>query len=216
VLPQTGPWQFSDAGLVAYHFADSPTGEEWVEYGALNGRSFRHFSPPAHMQGAESVSLAPSGSRAIITRGGLASVWSIDPATGTQSYENLGFSFAPNGWGTQIAWQPRCSISSTVSNTTVTGTPGADLICVRGDGDTVRGLGGDDIIYVTGHGDTVRGGTGPDVLVVRGGSNVVHGGRNADTINVRDGARHGTLVHGGTGVDVCFADRADRLHSCTS
>jgi hypothetical protein len=216
VLPMTSPWQLSDSGLVAYHFEDGslPISEQRVEYGSMSGRSFRFFTPESYVSGGQSVSLAPSGSRAIIGRGALASVWDIDPTTGTQTYANLGFSYPENGDRTEMAWQPRCTISSTASNSAITGSAGDDLICVRGDDDTVRGLGGDDIVYVTGHQDTVRGGAGRDVVVVHGGSNVVRGGRNADTINVREGARHGTLVRGGTGVDVCIADSADRLHSC--
>jgi Ca2+-binding RTX toxin-like protein len=216
VLGQTDPWQFSDSGLVAYHFADSPTIEQWVEYASMTGRSVSAFVPEAQRRGAQSVSLAPSGNRAVIAQGGLASVWDIDPSTGSQTYANLGFSYTENADGPQTAWQPRCTVSSSASHTTITGTQGADLICVRGDADIVRGLGGDDIIYVTGNGNTVRGAAGRDVLVVHGGTNVVRGGRNADVINVRDGARTGARVHGGTGVDVCIADQGDQLRSCRS
>jgi RTX calcium-binding nonapeptide repeat (4 copies) len=112
--------------------------------------------------------------------------------------------------------QGPCTVSSSASNTTISGTSGADLICVHGDGDTVRGLGGDDIIYGTGHRDTVRGGGGRHVLVVHGGNNVVRGGRNADTINVRTvsavarsfTAAQASLSASQTALTACIAARA--------
>lgn len=212
LLPQTDPWQFSTDGLVAFHFADGPTIEEWVEYLSMAGRSTTGFDPGSVFQGGQSVALAPRGDRAVIARGGQLSVWDIDPTTGTQSYERDSFTITASGYGTQVAWQPTCTIRSTTSDTTITGTSGSDLICVTGNDDVVRGRGGNDTIYVTGYQDTVHGGFGRDVLVVHGRANRTYGGPGADVINTRD--HTDSRSRGGTGTDVCITDRNDRTRSC--
>jgi Ca2+-binding RTX toxin-like protein len=207
------PWQFSSSGLVAYHVYDSPTGEQWVNYYHLVGRTLTAPTDPK-LQGRDSVALSPTGARSAVVRGGQLDVWDVDPQTLALTFEGTGFAFSPSPWGSKVAWQPTCTITSTDSNTTVLGTAGDDLICVTGSGDIVRGRGGNDVIYVTGQNNLASGGTGRDVLVVHGGRNTARGGRGMDLINLRDGAKP-SAANGGRGTDVCIADPADHRLSCS-
>jgi Ca2+-binding RTX toxin-like protein len=207
------PWQFGSGGLVAYHVYDGPTGEQWVNYYHLAGRTLT-APTDSRLDGRDSVTLSPSGARSAVVRGGQLDIWDVDPQTLGLTYEGSGLVFSPSPWGSVTAWQPTCTITSSASNTTVSGTAGSDLICVSGSGDIVRGRGGNDVVYVTGRDDVVRGGTGRDVLVVHGGRNTARGGHGRDLINIRDGARS-SVVNGGRGTDVCIADSRDRLVSCS-
>jgi Ca2+-binding RTX toxin-like protein len=207
------PWQFGSGGLVAYHVYDAPIGEQWVNYYHLAGRTLT-APTDSRLDGRDSVTLSPSGERSAVVRGGQLDIWDVDPQTLSLTYEGPGLVFSPSPWGSVTAWQPTCTITSTASNATVSGTAGNDLICVSGSGDIVRGRGGNDVLYVIGRDDVVRGGTGRDVLVVHGGRNTVRGGHGMDVINIRDGAKP-SVANGGLGTDVCIADPADRLVSCS-
>lgn len=213
VLPSTPPWQFAPDGLVAYRFADAAIGDTWVEYMKMTGRQIRDYEPVSYVRGPTAVALDPNGGQSVIARGGNLSIWSIDSVSGTQTYEGDGFAFIPSDWGVDLALQPTCTIESTASSTTISGTPYRDRICVTGHNDVIQGLGGNDVIYAKGEHNVVRGGRGRDVLVAHGKDDRVYGGRGSDVINVQD--RDGSdLVRGGRLVDVCIADPGDAVLSC--
>jgi Ca2+-binding RTX toxin-like protein len=202
-------------GLVAYHEWTADISDMVVAYGGLRGRTVS-FWPTSELFDGGSVALSPSGNRSAITFGNQLEIWHIDPTSRAQTAENVGFQFPvyDDGKASQPAWQPTCTITSTHSNTTVSGTAGNDLICVSGSGDIVRAHGGNDVVYVTGRDDLVYGGAARDVLVVHGGGNTARGGRGMDIINLRDGAKP-SVANGGLGTDVCITDPADQLTSCS-
>jgi Ca2+-binding RTX toxin-like protein len=75
--------------------------------------------------------------------------------------------------------------------------------------DAIYGLGGNDTLFGgSGGNDTLFGGAGHDVLTAYGGIDQFFGGAGNDTIFV-GAAGFGTVVNGGTGVDVLVMDYTD-------
>ena len=91
---------------------------------------------------------------------------------------------------------------------------GAGDDCILGDSGNDRldgGPGNDDVRGLSGR-DLVRGGSGSDSLSGGKGRDTISGGPGNDTIDAADGARD--TVKCGSGRDVVFADRTDRLRGC--
>jgi Ca2+-binding RTX toxin-like protein len=81
-----------------------------------------------------------------------------------------------------------------------TGTRGRDVLRGTSGRDTLRGLGGDDRLY---------GLAGPDLLVGGSGQDRLSGGAGADVLRAVD--RQRDTVSCGTGRDLVYADRLDRV-----
>ena len=92
----------------------------------------------------------------------------------------------------------------------VVGTPGRDVIVVRGSAShTVKAGNGNDLICTSGGADTVFGGAGNDVVFAGSGADVVYGGAGNDVVNSGPGADR---VFGGAGKDrIAAGSGADTL-----
>ena len=103
----------------------------------------------------------------------------------------------PNRWDMSPDWgksagRHGCTITGTINDDDLIGTPRRDVICGLGGSDRIRGLGGNDRLV---------GGAGADRL---------EGGSGADTLDARD--RRRDVLVGGPGRDTAIADRRlDRL-----
>ena len=116
----------------------------------------------------------------------------------------------------------QCTIIGTDGPDVLTGTTGPDVICGLGGDDRIRGLGGRDVIFAgagddfvsAGAGaDTVLGEDGKDTLVGGSGDDLLDGGELADRLFGSMG--NDTLI-GGSGADRLFgADGDDRLFGGT-
>lgn len=74
---------------------------------------------------------------------------------------------------------------------------------------------GDDFVDGRGGNDDIRGGSGTDTLVGGEGRDLIHGMRGNDRLFGTD-SRGGDALDGDFGTsDRCFADRGDRLASCS-
>ncbi len=74
-----------------------------------------------------------------------------------------------------VAWAPataisQCTIWGTAGDDIIEGTPGSDRICALGGDDIVRGKGGGDVIWGHGGNDVLLGGGGRDGVHYRGRS----------------------------------------------
>jgi hypothetical protein len=82
-----------------------------------------------------------------------------------------------------------CTITGTAGNDVLTGTPGADIIC---------GLGGNDVIHSGAGKDRIFGGSGDDEIFGEAGADLVDGGAGSDEIS--GGSGNDSLV-GSNGAD---------------
>jgi hypothetical protein len=96
---------------------------------------------------------------------------------------------------------------------TLSGTPGADVICGMLGGDTINGAGGADHVYGGQGGDEVAGAGGADFVTGGSGPDTITGGLGADHLDGRD--HHGTdSLAGGPNTDACQFDPGDSVTGC--
>ncbi len=124
-----------------------------------------------------SPSWSPSGAKIAFAskRDGDYDIWTMNAADGSGSAKLT----TGTAKETEPSWQPLvgCTIVGTNGNNTISGTPGADVICALGGNDTIGTGGGADRIY---------GGPGGDAISSAGGNDVLNGGRGGDVL--RSGA----------------------------
>jgi hemolysin type calcium-binding protein len=105
-------------------------------------------------------------------------------------------------------WQPLqakdpCTITGTIHDDHLIGTPGLDVICGLAGNDTIQGLGGNDRLVGGPGNDWLDGGSGKDTLL---------GGSGNDIFRARDGAKD--HLDGGAGLDTAAIDpKLDTLAS---
>ena len=106
------------------------------------------------------------------------------------------------GWpeATELDWQPRCSVSGSVSAQTLRGGARADVICADAGADRILAGNAHDVVYAGQGNDVIDGGNGADWLF---------GAAGADTIRARD--RSIDIVSCGPGRDRVTADRSDKI-----
>jgi len=97
-----------------------------------------------------------------------------------------------------------CTITGSEGADVLVGTAGPDIICGLGGNDDLSGLGGDDILFGGDGADILRGGGGADVLIGQKGADNIRGGAGADLVRGGRGADH---LHGGAGDDVLRGGR---------
>ena len=95
----------------------------------------------------------------------------------------------------------QCTIRGTNGPDVLVGTNGPDVICAFGGNDTIRARGGDDIIFAGRGNDTVFAGAGNDVVRGNRGRDTIRGQAGDDEL--RGGRGHDTLI-GGQGSDRIF------------
>lgn len=132
--------------------------------------------------------------------------------SGGQSYVVFGTadtSVTPNPPKPPIFDLSQCTIIGTDGPDVLTGTTGPDIICGLGGNDEIRGLGGADIIFAGKGDDFVRAGGGNDLVFGENGRDTLVGGSGDDLLN---GGNRGDKLFGGRGSDTLFGGRgADRL-----
>ena len=102
-----------------------------------------------------------------------------------------------------------CTITGTNGPEIITGTTGADVICALGGDDEIRGLGGSDIIFAGNGNDFVSSGGGNDIVFGEGGNDMIVGGSGRDFIS---GGLRADEIFGGKDNDTVFGGRgADRI-----
>ena len=132
--------------------------------------------------------------------------------------------------GTELTWSFTVSTTNAAATTTVTGTPGDDILDGTEGDDSIYSLGGDDVISAHGgddlaHGDPgsdrVRGNIGADLLFGGAGPDRVSGGRGNDIVNggkgddVIKGRGGKNKLVGGPGIDTCISTNPkDTFQSC--
>jgi Ca2+-binding RTX toxin-like protein len=99
------------------------------------------------------------------------------------------------------------------SSQTIRGTAAAEEIRARGGNDVVLAGGGADLVFGGRGNDVLRGGAGSDLVFDRFGRDSLFGQRGSDHLDARD-SRRGDRLRGGSGADVCRADRGDSRRSC--
>jgi Ca2+-binding RTX toxin-like protein len=105
-------------------------------------------------------------------------------------------------------WQPLqakdpCTISGTIHDDHLIGTPGPDVICGLAGNDTIQGLGGNDRLVGGPGNDWLDGGSGKDTLL---------GGAGNDIFRASEGAKD--HLDGGPGLDTAAIDA--KLDTLTS
>ena len=91
----------------------------------------------------------------------------------------------------------------------ITGSAGGDLIDGWAGADAILGMRGDDRVFAGSENDVVFGGAGDDLIDPALGRDLVHGGAGNDLVHV--GGGEPDRVWCGTGHDVVYADRLDRV-----
>ena len=120
---------------------------------------------------------------------------SSDGGTATRLINLSGFTYqmVPD-WQPLKAKDP-CTISGTIHDDRLVGTPGPDVICGLGGNDSIQGFAGNDRLVGGPGDDTLDGGAGKDTL---------QGGAGNDVLKAKDGARD--VVDGGPGTDTATVD----------
>jgi Ca2+-binding RTX toxin-like protein len=102
-----------------------------------------------------------------------------------------------------------CTIIGTDGPDVITGTTGPDVICALGGDDNIKSLGGADIIFAGSGHDFVSSGGGKDIVFGEDGNDVVVGGSGNDVLS---GGLLGDRIFAGRGDDIVFGSSgADRL-----
>jgi hypothetical protein len=102
----------------------------------------------------------------------------------------------------------QCTISR-ADGGAVSGTGGADVICLAGAAGAINAGAGNDIVYGSAGNDTIDGGTGADQIFGGPGADVLHGGDDVATDRLDGGAGADTMT-GGPGIDrVLYDTRAE-------
>ena len=103
----------------------------------------------------------------------------------------------------------QCTIIGTDGPDVLTGTIGRDVICGLGGNDQIRGLGGSDIIFAGAGDDFVSGGAGDDTVLGEDGKDTLVGGSGDDLL---DGGELADRLFGSVGNDTLIGGSgADRL-----
>ena len=163
-----------------------------------------------------------------------------DPATSDTPYRltRNGVYDAFPDWGLVPRSGGECTVTGTPGDDVITpgstpgSTSGVDVICGLGGNDTIDAGEGDDTVRGGDGNDVVTGGTGEDELfgeagkdrllggddgdhlVGGSGSDRLFGEAGGDALDAKDTIRRNDKADGGTGDDVCAADRYDRRIRC--
>lgn len=116
----------------------------------------------------------------------------------------------------------RCTITGTHGNDVLRGTKGKDVICALSGNDKIDGRGGEDVIRGEAGNDLLNGGRGDDLIIGGSGADILKGGSGKDSLRGSGGLdilraqdkRGGEVVDGGSGWDLCSADRKDIIRNC--
>lgn len=175
---------------------------------------------------------SPNGKRLVFARGATRDIYKVRlDGTGLRQLTT------DPGWDREPDWQPRCTMTGTWHDDTLTGTDGPDLICPLGGDDVVSAGRGNDVVFANYGDDVVSGGRGKDILVggwgedtLRGNAgddrliagtgetfptqvDVLYGGRGNDYLDAQDGTGDDTVT-GGSGTDICLLDVGDDVSGC--
>ena len=163
-----------------------------------------------------------------------------DPATSDTPYRltRNGVYDAFPDWGLVPRSGGECTVTGTPGDDVITpgstpgSTSGVDVICGLGGNDTIDAGEGDDTVRGGDGNDVVTGGAGEDELfgeagkdrllggddgdhlVGGSGSDRLFGEAGGDALDAKDTIRRNDKADGGTGDDVCAADRYDRRIRC--
>ena len=222
-------WQFSSAGLVSFYAEAVEPNRIWTHVATFDGTFIsEHVIEPLGVTtnlGARDAAFSPGGHRVVTTdlefhagvpRTTGVTLWTVDLTSSANPLQSQGAFSVASRSAFGVDWQPRCSVVGTPGDDELSGTPAPDLICGLGGDDVISAAGGNDVIYAGPGRDVIFGAVGNDVIVGGRGTDVLHGGRGLDLINSRGDHTASDSVEAGTDHDVCIADHADSLRSCSS